>query len=96
MRARFQEFSLRDSRPHQRFKTLQYDLKRLIKIEQTIQKHLKREAKQYNKSYPGELVHSIANGFLSQRVINEPHEYLFVTIDDFSREFMPIFSPIKS
>ena len=54
-RARLQEFTPRNS-TNQRFKTLQYGLKRLAKIEQTIQERLKREAKRYNKSYPGELV----------------------------------------
>ena len=55
-RARLQEFTPRDS-TNQRFKTLQYGLKRLTKVEQTIQERLKREARRYNKSYPGELVH---------------------------------------
>ena len=32
---------------------------------------------------------------LSQRVINEPHEYLFVTIDDFSRELYANIFPDK-
>jgi esterase/lipase len=63
-RARLQEFVPRNS-TNQRFKTLQYGLKRLAKIEQTIQERLKREAKRYNKSYPGELVHF--SEFMSQK-----------------------------
>ncbi|MEQ1558689.1 MAG: hypothetical protein ABL933_07075 [Methyloglobulus sp.] len=55
-RARLQEFVPRDS-TNQRFKTIQYGLKRLAKVEQVIQGRLKREARRYNKSYPGELVH---------------------------------------
>jgi len=55
-RARLQEFAPRDS-TNQRFKMIQYGLKRLAKVEQAIQERLKREAKRYNKSYPGELVH---------------------------------------
>ncbi|MBS0588464.1 MAG: hypothetical protein JSS37_11065 [Proteobacteria bacterium] len=36
---------------------MQYGLiKRLVRIEQTIQERLKRAAKRYDKSYPGELV----------------------------------------
>ena len=45
------------SSANQRFKTLQYGLiKRLVRIEQTIQERLKRAAKRYDKSCPGELV----------------------------------------
>jgi len=36
---------------------LQYGLKPLAKAEQAIQERLKREAKRYNKFYPGELAH---------------------------------------
>jgi hypothetical protein len=53
---RLQEFIPRNS-TNQRFKTIQYGLKRLAKVEQAIQERLKREARRYNKSYPGELVH---------------------------------------
>src|SRR6187401_2272034 len=55
-RARLKEFVPRDS-SNQRFKTIQYGLKRLAEVEQSIQERLKREAKRFNKSYPGELVH---------------------------------------
>lgn len=57
-------------------------------MEQTIQERLKREAKHYNKSYPGELVHLDTKRLplLKGRSANEPREYLFVAIDDFSRE----------
>lgn len=53
--ARLREFVPRDS-TNQRFKTIQYDLKRLDKVEQTIQDRLKCEVKRYNESYPGKLV----------------------------------------
>ena len=86
-RARLQEFTPRDS-TNQRFKTLQYGLKRLAKVEQAIQERLKREAKRYNKSYPGELVHLDTKRLplLKGQSANEPREYLFVAINDFSRE----------
>ena len=32
-------------------------MKRLAKVERSIQEKLKKQAKRYNKSYPGELVH---------------------------------------
>ncbi len=46
-RARLREFTPRDN-TNQRFKTLQNGLKRLAKVEETIQERLKREAKRYN------------------------------------------------
>ena len=96
-RARLQEFTPRDS-TNQRFKTLQYGLKRLAKVEQTIQKRLKREAKRYNKSYPGELVHFDTKRLplLKGQSANEPREYLFVAIDDFSRELYADIFPDKT
>lgn len=96
-RARLQEFMPRDS-TNQRFKTLQYGLKRLAKVELAIQERLKREAKRYNKSYPGELVHFDTKRlpFLKGQSANEPHEYLFVAIDDFSRELYAGIFPDKT
>ena len=40
-----------------RFKQAKYGIKRLSKVEQSIQDKLKKQAKRYNKSYPGEMVH---------------------------------------
>ena len=96
-RARLQEFTPRDS-TNQRFKTLQYGLKRLAKVEQAIQERLKREAKRYNKSYPGELVHFDTKRLplLKGQSANEPREYLFVAIDDFSRELYADIFPDKT
>lgn len=95
--ARLQEFAPRNSTNH-RFKTLQYDLKRLAKIEQAIQDRLKREAKRYNKSYPGELVHFDTKRLplLKGQSANEPREYLFVAIDGFSRELYAEILPDKT
>lgn len=96
-RARLQEFIPRNS-TNQRFKTLQYGLKRLAKVEQAIQERLKREAKRYNKSYPGELVHFDTKRLplLKGQSANEPREYLFVAIDDFSRELYAEIFPDKT
>lgn len=96
-RARLQEFTPRDS-TNQRFKTLQYGLKRLAKVEQTIQERLKRAAKRYNKSYPGELVHFDTKRLplLKGQSANKPREYLFVAIDDFSRELYADIFPDKT
>ena len=78
-------------------KNVQYGLKRLAKVEQTIQERLKREAKRYNKSYPGELVHLDTKRLplLKGQSANKPREYLFVAIDDFSRELYADIFPIK-
>jgi transposase InsO family protein len=96
-RARLQEFTPRNS-TNQRFKTLQYGLKRLAKVEQAIQERLKREAKRYNKSYPGELVHFDTKRLplLKGQSASEPREYLFVAIDDFSRELYADILPDKT
>jgi transposase InsO family protein len=96
-RARLQEFTPRNS-TNQRFKTLQYGLKRLAKVEQAIQERLKREARRYNKSYPGELVHFDTKRLplLKGQSANEPREYLFVAIDDFSRELYADIFPDKT
>ena len=42
---------------NERFKTIKYGIKRLVKVEKSIEDRLKRQAKRYNKSYPGEMVH---------------------------------------
>ena len=96
-RARLQEFVPRNS-TNQRFKTLQYGLKRLAKIEQTIQERLKLAARRYNKSYPGELVHFDAKRLplLKGQSANELREYLFVAIDDFSRKLYADILPDKT
>ena len=40
-----------------RFKQTKYGMKRLAKVERSIQEKLKKQAKRYNKSCPGEPVH---------------------------------------
>ena len=40
-----------------RFKQAKYGMKRLAKVERAIEEKLKKQAKRYNKSYPGEMVH---------------------------------------
>ena len=86
-RARKQEFLPRKS-VNDRSRSLKYGLKRLAKVEHELEDKRKREARRYNKAYPGELIH-----FDSKRLPlikgedqTLPREYLFVAIDDFSRE----------
>ena len=68
------------------------------KVEHELEDRRKREARRYNKSYPGELVH-----FDSKRLPlikgedqTLPREYLFVAIDDFSRELYAGIFPDKT
>lgn len=96
-RARVQEFAPRDS-TNQRFRTVRYGLKRLAKVEQAVQDKLKRAARRYNKAYPGELVHFDTKRLplLKGQSATPPREYLFVAIDDFSRELYADILPDKS
>ncbi|MEZ4484501.1 MAG: hypothetical protein R2864_07865 [Syntrophotaleaceae bacterium] len=58
----------------------------------------KREARRYNKSYPGELVHfdSKRLPLLKGEDQTLPREYLFVAIDNFSRELYAGIFPDKT
>ena len=96
-RARKQEFVPRNS-ANDRYKSLKYGLKRLAKIERSIELKLKREARRYNKSYPGELVHFDTKRLPLIKGENQtlPREYLFVAIDDFSRELYAGIFPDKT
>lgn len=86
-RGDYGDFSIHKSK-NKRFSCLKYGLKRLSKIEKTIQEKLKRQAKRYNKNYPGEMFHIDTKTLplLKGETKKERKEYLFVGIDDFSRE----------
>jgi transposase-like protein len=96
-RARLNDFSIHKS-VNKRYRCLQYGLKRLAKIEVKLEKKLKNQAMRYNKSYPGEMIHS-DNTQLPKIVgdtkLNKP-ETLYVAIDDFSRELYATIMPDKS
>jgi len=83
---------------NKRFRCLEYGLKRLAKVEQQIQEKLKKKAKRYNKKYPGEMVHFDTKRMplLKGESPRETHEYLFVGIDDFSRELFAAILPDKT
>ena len=93
-RGRQSDFSIHNSMNH-RFRCLKYGIKRLKKIECKIEERLKRKANRYNKDYPGQMVHfdvkrlPVLEGQSSQH----QREYLFIAIDDFSRE---LFAAIMS
>ena len=96
-KARLQQFTPSNSTNH-RYKTIQFGLKRLAKVETAIQARLKQEAKRYNKSYPGELMHVDTKRLplLKGQNNTQPREYLFVAIDDYSRELYAAILPDKS
>ena len=68
-----------------RFKQARYGIKRLAKVELEIQQKLKKQAKRYNKSYPGEMVHVDTKRLplLKGQKSTDRREYLFVATDDF-------------
>ena len=81
-----------------RFKQAKFGIKRLAKVEKSIQDKLKKQAKRYNKSYPGEMVHVDTKRLplLKGQNSNSPREYLFVAIDDYSRELYACIMPDKT
>lgn len=93
---------LNDYVPHksvnQRFRCIQYGMKRLAKVEHDLEERLKREAKRYEKDYPGEMVHGDTKRLplLDGEKPTENHEYLFVAIDDYSRELYAAILPDKT
>jgi transposase InsO family protein len=98
VRGRLQDFSVHDS-TNERYRTIEYGLKRLMKTERKLQKRVDRLAiRRYEKSYPGEMVH--ADTKLLPRLLGEtketPRERLYVAIDDFSRTLVADILPDKS
>ena len=96
-KARLQQFVPSNSTNH-RYRSIQFGLKRLAKVEASIQARLKRQAQRYNKSYPGELVHFDTKRLplLKGQTNTQPREYLFVAIDDYSRELYATIMPDKT
>lgn len=83
---------------NERYRTIKYGIKRLTKVEKAIEERLKKQAKRYNKNYPGEMVHVDTKRLplLKGDLKNRTREYLFVGIDDFSRELYAGIYPDKS
>lgn len=96
-RARDKDYSVHRS-INKRFRCLEYGIKRLSKVEKSIEEKLKKQAKRYNKQYPGEMVHFDTKRLplLTGETPKETHEYLFVAIDDFSRELFASILPDKT
>jgi transposase InsO family protein len=96
-RARKQEFVPRSS-ANQRYRCAEYGIRRLAKIEASIEQKRKQTARRYNKRYPGEMVHFDTKRlpFLEGENARTPREYLFIGIDDFSRELYAAIKPDKT
>lgn len=96
-RARDKDYSVHKS-INKRFRCIEYGLKRLTKIEKQIEERLKKQAKRYNKQYPGEMVRGDTKRLplLTGESPHETHEYLFIVIDDFSRELYASILPDKT
>lgn len=96
-RGKDKDFSVHKS-INKRFRCLEYGLKRLSKIEAELERKLKNQAKRYNKSYPGEMMHSDTTQLplLKGESPFEKPEHLYVAIDDFSRELYAAILPDKT
>jgi transposase InsO family protein len=96
-RARDKDYTIHKS-TNKRFRCLRYGIKRLAKIEKSIEERLKKQAKRYNKRYPGEMVHFDTKRLplLQGESPTGTHEYLFVAIDDYSRELYAAILPDKT
>lgn len=83
---------------NKRFRCLEYGLKRLSKVERELEERLKKQAKRYNKKYPGEMMHFDTKRLpiLTGERPTLTHEYLFVGVDDFSRELYAAILPDKT
>ena len=98
VRGRHGDFSVHDS-TNNRYRTIEYGLKKLLKTEQRLKKRSDRLAiRRYEKEYPGEMVH--ADTKLLPRLSGETkgthRERLYVAIDDFSRTLVADILPSKS
>jgi transposase InsO family protein len=96
-RARLQEFAPRKS-TNKRFMGVKFGIKRLAKIESGLEDKQKRAARRYNKHYPGELVHFDCKRLklLKGEERRLSRDYLFVAIDDYSRELYAAILPDKT
>lgn len=96
-RGRKKDFSIHKS-INKKFVCLAYGMKRLAKIERVIEEKLKKKARRYNKKYPGEMLHVDTKRLplLDGESTKETREYLFVGIDDYSRELYAVITPDKT
>jgi len=96
-RGRLKDFSIHSS-TNQRYRCLKYGIRRLAKVEADIEAKLKRQAKRYNKDYPGQMLHGDTKAlpYLQGESSRGRREYLFIAVDDFSRELYAAILPDKT
>lgn len=96
-RARNNDYSIHKS-TNVRYRCIKYGLKRLVKIEKELERKQKAKAKRYNKKYPGEMIHFDTKRLplLTGENTKDQREYLFVAIDDYSRELYAAIVPDKT
>lgn len=96
-RARMKDFTVHRS-INRRYRCLEYGLKRLAKVEVALEKKLRNQALRYNKSYPGEMMHSDNTPLpmLEGEKRTDKPETLYVAIDDFSRELYAAILPDRT
>ena len=96
-RARIGIFAPLNSTNH-RYKTIAYGMRHLAKVEKEIEEKLKKQSKRYNKSYPGEMMHFDTKKLpmIEGEDKTKPREYLFVAIDDYSRDLYADILPDKT
>jgi len=96
-RGRDRDFSIHKS-TNKRYRCVKYGLRRLAKIERALEERRKRQAMRYNKDYPGEMLHGDTKRLpvIQGQSSKDRHEYLFVAIDDFSRELYAAILPNKT
>lgn len=96
-RARHGDFAIRRS-VNKRYQCLTYGLKRLTRVQHRIERKLRAQARRYNKHYPGELFHMDTKCLPVLKYESKLYDkhYLFVAIDDFSRELYAGIYPDKS
>ncbi|MDQ6967074.1 MAG: hypothetical protein Q9M14_00140 [Mariprofundaceae bacterium] len=69
----------------------------MAKVERALERKRKTETRRYNKSYPSEMIHFDTKRLplLKGEDNTMPREYLFVAIDDYSRELYAAILPDK-
>lgn len=100
-RARLGEFNNRKS-VNIRFKTIEFGLKRLSKIEKKLALRLEKQERRkrsYEKEYPGEMIHldsKVLPHIEGENTKEIKREHLFVAIDDYSRVLFADIMPSKT
>lgn len=92
---------LNRSSMNERYRNVYWGLKRLAKVEMKLEKKIKekeRRNRRYEKSTPGEMVHADTKRLplLVGEAVIQPREYLFVAIDDYSRQLYADIFPDKT